>query len=77
MRRRSAMNGTGWFSDQSRANAPPVTASQKKLRTLTPNVVPPGDSRLVFRRPAAHWIGGDHCGFAAGPVGPLLMPLSV
>jgi hypothetical protein len=67
------MNGAGWISDQFKTLAPPVTASQKKVPTLTPRVLPPGSSRLVFRRPAAHSIGAYHCGLEAGPVGPLLM----
>ena len=75
-RTRSAMNGSGWISDQFKTVAPPVTAPQKKLPTLSPNAVPVGTSMLVLRSPAAHSIGADHCGFEAGPVGPLLMPLS-
>ena len=70
------MNGSGWISDQSKTVAPAVTAPQKKPPTLTPKGSSPGSSRLVFRNPAAHWIGADHCGLAAGPVGPLLMPFS-
>ena len=75
-RRTSATNGTGWISDQFNAIAPSLTAPQKKLPTLRPNAVPPGTSMLVSRNPSAHSIGASHCSLAAGPVGPLLMPLS-
>ena len=70
------MNGSGWTSAQFKTVAPAVTAPQKKLPTLRPNAVPVGTSILVLRSPPAHSIGADHCGLEAGPVGPLLMPLS-
>ena len=47
--------------------APPETASQKKLPTLTPRVRPLGNSRLVVRSPAAHWIGADHAAWRPAP----------
>src|ERR1700759_1342862 len=73
----SAANGTGWINAQFNANAPPLTAPQKKLPTLSPNAWPLGTSILVSRNPSAHAIGASHCCLAAGPVGPLLMPFSL